>query len=417
MLRLIKKLDNFHKNIILVFLGTSLINIFNLFYQLLLAHRMSGADFAAFNSLLSIFLLISAPLATIQTGVAKYSAEFSAQNRADKARALLRGLGRKVLFPAVFTFLIFLLAASYVTDKLKIPSLNCGYILAALLALSWFMPVFSGALQGLELFNWLVSSALISGILKLGLAFIFIGLGFNICGALGAFLAANLIGIIIFIFPLRNFFSRGPVQEDINFKEFFSYLFPVAVSLFCFTALVNYDMVLVKYFFNPAEAGFYSLAQMVGKIFLFLPGAISLVMFPRSAGLNARNMDTRPALRRSLLYAAVLCIIANIVYNFFPVSVLKILTGKTFGESVILGRLFGLSMSFFSFSFILITYFLSLKDMRFIKYLILFTLLQFFAIILFHTNLLQVQLTLCINSILLFFIHLALSYKKRAIHA
>jgi len=220
MFGLIKNLDKFSKNIIFVFLGTSLVNIFNLLYQLLLAHRMSSVDFAAFNSLLSIFMLISTPLATIQIAVAKYSAEFNAQNQIEKIRVLLSGLTRKIILPAILTFSVFFLAASYLTAKLKIYSLPSGYILAALLALSWVMPVFSGALQGLELFNWLVSSALISGALKLALALVFIGLGFNIAGALGAFLAANLIGsVIIIIFPLRNFLFGGSAQEEINFKE------------------------------------------------------------------------------------------------------------------------------------------------------------------------------------------------------
>jgi O-antigen/teichoic acid export membrane protein len=373
---------------------------------------MSSVDFAAFNSLLSIFMLISTPLATLQTAVVKYVAEFKAQNQAAKIHTLLSYLARKVFWLILITFFIFYFLSSYLTDKLKIPSLSAGYILALLLALSWITPVLTGALQGLELFKWLVSSSLISGALKLILAFLFISLGFNIAGALGAFLVASFIGIIISFFPLKNLFSWQIMQEEVNFKEFFTYLFPVAISSFCFVVLVNSDMVLVKYFFSPTEAGFYSLAQMLGKIFLFLPAAISVVMFPRTTGLNAQDKDTRSTLTRSLLYACGLCLIANIIYNLFPSFFLKVLTGKVFAESVILGRLFGVSMSFFTLLYILITYFLSLKDLRFMKYLILCTLLQVLAIILFHQGLIQILLILCINSILLFFIHLALVYKR-----
>jgi O-antigen/teichoic acid export membrane protein len=259
-----------------------------------------------------------------------------------------------------------------------------------------------------------MSCAVISGALKLVLAFVFIELGFNIAGALGAFLTASSIGIIISIFALRDFLFYQIRDDSIDFRDFAYYLFPVALSSFCFIALVNFDMVLVKYFFKPFEAGFYSLAQMVGKIFLFLPAAINTVMFPRTAGLNVRNMDTRSTLARSLFYACILCIIANTIYNLSPSFILRVLTGKAFPESIILGRLFGISMSFFTLSYILITYFLSIKDLRFMKYLILFTLLPFLAIILFHGNLIRVQLTLCINSILLFLIHLGLTWSKGA---
>ncbi len=417
MIKYIKRIDTFGKNIILVFLGTSLVNLFSLLYQLLIAHRMSGVDFAGFNSLLAIFTLISAPLTTLQIAVAKYSAEFNAQNQIKKIQALLSNLIRKILPLAIITFVIFYFLCFYIMDKLKISSVSAGYILALLLASSWITPVLTGALQGLELFKWLVSLSMIGGALKLVFAFIFISLGFNIAGALSAFLIASLIGIIISFFPLKNFLSFKLIEDSINFKDFFLYLAPVGLSFFCFIALVNFDMVLVKYLFSPLQAGFYSLAQMLGKIFLFLPGAISIVMFPKAAGLKAKNMNTDSTLRRSLLYACSLCIIANLVYNLFPFFSLKILTGKAFAESVILGRLFGISMSFFALLLILITYFLSIKDMRFMKYLILFTLLQFLTIILFHRTLVQVQLILCINSVLLFLTHLVLAYKKGTVPA
>jgi O-antigen/teichoic acid export membrane protein len=169
---------------------------------------------------------------------------------------------------------------------------------------------------------------------------------------------------------------------------------------------------MVKYFFSPEEAGFYSIAQMLGKVFLFLPGAISIVMFPRTSVLNAKNKDTASTLTKSLFYGAGLCIISVFGYNLFPSFVLTVLTGKAFPLSIGLGRLFSVSMSFFALLFILIWYFLSIKDFRFIKYLVSFTLLQIFAITLFHNNLFQVQLALCVNSVLLFLIHVSLSLTK-----
>jgi hypothetical protein len=125
-------------------------------------------------------------------------------------------------------------------------------------------------------------------------------------------------------------------------------------------------------------------------------------------------MDTVSTLKRSLLYVLALCILAILFYNFFPAFVLKTLTGKVYYESVLLGRLFSVSMSSFTLLYILISYFLSIKDLRFIKYLVFFTFLQFLGIFLFHKSLIQVQLILCINAILLFLIHLAFVNFKRS---
>ena len=408
----LKNIDQFTKNIIIVFLGTSLVNVFNLIYQLLIAHKLSISDFAAFNTLLSIYSLIFSSLGTIQLAVAKYCAEFKAKNELTKAKILLSGLFRKTAVLAIVTFLIFWIPSVYIMNILKISSQSCGYILAGALALSWIVPVLMGGVQGLELFGWYASAYVTMGALKLALAFIFIALGFNIAGALGALLASSLIGIIIFYFPLRHFLFLKNTEDGTDYKEIFRYLFPVATSYFCFFSLVSFDMVLVRYFFSPQNSGLYSLAQMLGKIFLFLPAAISIVMFPRASGLKAKNMDTIFTLQKSLLYTVILCIIASLVYNLFPGFILKLLTGKVYPESVVLGRLFSISMSFFALLFILISYFLSLGDLRFIKYLFVFTLLELFAIILFHKSLIQVQLVLCANAILLFFIHLTLVFKK-----
>ncbi|MDD4895039.1 MAG: oligosaccharide flippase family protein, partial [Candidatus Omnitrophica bacterium] len=384
---------------------------------LLLAHNLSSIDFAGFSSLLAIFTLISSPLTTLQTAIAKYTAEFNAHNQAQKIQALLASLIRKTLFLGGITFIIFYFLSPYIINILKISSVSSGYILALLIAFCWITPILTGSLQGLELFKWLVSQSLISGAAKLIFAFIFIKLGFNIAGALGAFLVSGLIGIIIAIPPLKNLLSFKPIKDGIKLKEFFLFLGPVAASSFCFIALVSVDMILVKYFFKPIDAGFYSLAQILGKIFLFLPGAIAVVMFPKTAGLKARNMNTGSTLNRSLLYAFILCIIVNLGYNIFPSLTLRILTGKVFDESIMLGRLFGISMSFFALLFILINYFLSIKDLRFIKYMILSVLLESFAIILLHRTLIDVQLILCINSVLLFLACSFLAYKKRGVFA
>lgn len=409
----IRNIDVFGKNVALVFLGSSLVNLFNLLYQLLIAHRLEPADFSAFNTLISLFMIVSSPLLTIQIATAKYCSEYLAQKQQDKIKALVSRLLGKMSVAAILTFFVVYAASGQLADKLKIHSVTPIHILTLLLVTAWLSPVFLGVLQGFELFKWLTSVSVISGALKLILALIFIRLGFKIAGALDAFLVSSVIGIIISIIPIKNLLFFGTTKNDLDFKGFFFYLFPVAISSFCFMSLVNGDMVLVKYFFSNREASFYAVPQMIGKIFLFLPGAISIVMFPRTSGLNAKNMDTVSTLKRSLMYAAILCCFAGLVYNIFPVFVLRLLTGKVLDESVILGRLFGLSMTFFAFLQILISYFLSIKDTRFIKPLFLFTILQFAVIGFFHAELIQVQTVLCVNAIILFFLFLRLAHKRQ----
>jgi len=405
-------IDAFSRNIILVFFGSAAVNFFNLLFQLLIAHRLSPADFAGFNSLVFLLTLASTPLATFQTVVAKYTAEFKSRGEEQKINFLFVSLLKKNFLFAAVTFVIFYSTSFYITDKLKIPSFSSGYILAVLLALSWLIPVCVGVLQGLELFKWFNFVSVSTGGLKLIFAFIFIWFGFGISGALGALLLANIVCLAVCGFILKGLIVLKTESEEINFKEFYYYAFPVALSTFCYMLLVGYDLYQVRISFSPEQSGIYSLAQMVGKILLFLPMAISLVMLPRTSGLNAQNQDTRSTLIRGLLYAAALCAAAILTYNIFPEFILRVLTGKAFHGSVLLGRYFSVCMTFFALLLILITYFISIKDLRFIKYLVFFTLLQVLAIVFFHNTLIQVQLIMCVNSVVLFFILLAQALKK-----
>jgi len=410
--KFLKKIDVFSRNILLVFIGTSLVNVFNLLYQLLIAHSLNPAEFAAFNTLLSIFTLIAVPLGTIQIVVAKYISEFSGRNEREKIKFFISRILSICLVISGLTFFIFYFSSLPLLSKLKIPSLVSGPILAILLAVSCLAPVLQGALQGLESFKWLTSVSVASGVLKLFLAALFIWLGFSIAGALGALMISSLLVLLICLYPLRNFIFAKKITGYINYKEILFYIFPVMLTSFCFIALVNMDMILVKYYFSEQNSGIYSLAQMVGKIFLFLPAAISVVLFPRASALNAKNADTAQTLKKSLIYGALLCLSALIFYNIFPIFTLKVLTGKVNSESIILGRLFSFSMSFFTLSFILITYALSIKNFRFLKYLIASFIAQLLAIILLHQNLFGVQIILCINSVLLFLVLLRRMAKK-----
>lgn len=412
MINVIRKIDPFGKNIILVFVSTSLVNLFSLVGQLFIAHRFSPPDFAAFNALLSIVMLVSAPLSTLQTAVAKYSSEFNAHNEVDKIKALLARITKKAAGLALLTLVLFYFLTPHILEKLKISSPSCGYVLTLFIALSWICPLFLGATQGLELFKWLAFILVSSSVLKLALVIIFVMMGFGLAGALGGFMASSIVAILISIIPLRHYFTKVNYDEEINFKEILAYIFPITVSVFCFIYLVNIDMILVKYFFSSQDSGIYSLAQMVGKVFLFLPGAISIVMFPRTSGLNAQKLDTLSTLKRSLFYAAILCLLAFLTYNLFPSLILRILTGKASAECILLGRLFSFSMVFFTLTSVLITYFLSVKDLRFVKYLVLFAFFESLAVVIFHNSLFQVQQILCITAIMLFLIYLKLAFKK-----
>ncbi|MDD5431387.1 MAG: oligosaccharide flippase family protein [Candidatus Omnitrophica bacterium] len=412
MLRRFNKLDVFTRNILVVFAGTTSVNFINFLFQLLIAHKLTPENFAAFNSLVALFIIISFAFGTIQTVIAKYAAEFSAAGSLNKVKFFYSDLLKKTSVIVLVTQVITLIFFPRLFTALKINSPLTCVAFSVIFSTMWFLPVFLGFIQGFELFKEQSVVTIIGGLLKLVLGFALVSLGFNVAGAMIALLISQIICFIIFFFFLKEFLIFKADHLDINYKEMFIFSLPVLVCTFSYSILIGSDMILVKYFFSPQDSGTYSLAQMVGKVFLFLPSAITIAMFPRINKLNAQKMDTLRTLKKSIFYMSVLCGFAFVCYFMAPSFFFKILTGKVNSESILLGKLFSFSMTLYSLVMVMMCYFFSLKDFRFMKYLVMLTFLQTFGIIFFHANLLMVQFILCASSFMLFLILLLLLRKK-----
>jgi O-antigen/teichoic acid export membrane protein len=150
-------------------------------------------------------------------------------------------------------------------------------------------------------------------------------LGWGVFGALGAVAISYFVTTVLSILILRMSFDGEDEKGDpgpdwtkttgYDFSAVYSYAIPVGLTLFFFMVLTNIDLILVKHFFMPIEAGYYSIAQMVGKIVLFLPLPIVMVMFPKLASLKMENQEKKALLllRYSLISAVSLCGGATIV--------------------------------------------------------------------------------------------------------
>ncbi len=391
----LKKPDSFAKHILVVFAGSTFLNALNLIYQLLVAHTLSAIQFAAFNSLLGIYMIVGGPLGNLQTVTARFLAQATGPDATASARQIFSSIFKAAALCAALTLLLTLVFSAPLTRVLRLPSAADAAVLAIILTLGWIAPVASGALQGKELFQWYAGVAALGGILKLACAFLFLRIFPGTSAALCA-IAVSLafVGLGSFYRVRGLFLTAEPFDRTLLAKMLVFFL-PVYLSVLSFNFLSNYDMILVKARFLPQQAATYALAQMAGKIFLFLPSSIAIVLFPRVALLHSQKRQTLPALRRALLYGFCLSCAALLVYNLFPSFCLLVLTGKAPAEAILLGRLFGISMTFLALTHLLIFYLLSIHDLRFLKYLLGASAALFALLRCATADLVTVQLSLC----------------------
>ncbi len=406
-----------------MFIGIGLFNLFGLLYHLFMLRMLPPIDYGHLNALITLFMIISVPASTVQTTITKFVSTFQAKNQLYRVKSLLRHFFLLMLMIGLSLFLLISLGSSFISSFLQISSYGLILLLGASLFFTMVIPVQWGGLQGLQKFGSLALNLVMNGGSKCVLGIVFVSLGLGVSGALSAVVVSYLITVILSHFILKMSLSQEEkrVNPELNhverngtdFSKVYTYSFPVGLTLFCFMALTNIDLILVKHFFLPIEAGYYSIAQMVGKIIFIFSFPIVMVMFPKTASLKMEDQEkkARSILGHSLTIGAFLCGGATIVSLLFPSLIVQFLSGEVYLECVPLIGIFSINMSIYSLILILLYYQLSIDQRGFLYPLVLCTLIQSGLIVLFHKSLIQVLLIVGVIALCLTAINFYLTYR------
>jgi len=416
--------DEFLRNTGLMVIGVGLFNLFNLLYHFFMVRALPPVEYGHLNSLMAVFMVVSVPASTVQTTVTKFVSSFYAQKRYDLIRNLIKHFLFLTSIIGIIIFLLIFLLSKYLASFLQISHSNLLILLGILLSFAMIIPIPWGGLQGLQKFISLTINLILNGGLKFIIGVCFIILGLGVFGALSAIIISYIVTIFISLIMLKAEISKGVAfvtknKENLrkfnnsSLSEMYYYFLPIGITLLCFMMLTNIDLILVKHFFKPIEAGYYSIAQMVGKIILFLPIPVVMVMFPKINALEGQIEKKLPILNRSLYITLLFCFGAIVLVFIFPDFILKILTGKVYPECIPLVRLFSINMTIFSLILIILYYHLSTNKKGFLYPLIILALGQICAIIFFHRSLIEVLLSIGIIAFCLLIINFYLIYRRK----
>lgn len=406
--------DSIFKQSGLLFVSSVFVNVFNLIFWLYMVRKLAPQDYGVLNSVVSLMAFFSIPGSIIQPVVIRYVSKFMALKEEAEVKSLLYNFVKVVgIFLISVLIVLFAFAAKF-SVFLKIDVIYI-YIIALSLTCGSFTVITLGALHGMQKFDDVALNNVVSGFVKLVAGIVLVYFGMRAIGALLGFVLCNLTVFIFSAFQMHRHVKKMAAKMGsavLKLKEVYAYFLPVGLTTFCTFALTNVDIILVKHFFLPIEAGYYSVAQTVGRIVLFAPGMIGCVMFPKVVDSHVKNGDTWAILKKCLIAVAVLCGFATFFVFLSPAFVLKILTGKAYPDAVPLVKYFSLSMSFYALVQILMLYHLSLHRMKYIYTLTIGALLQFVCIWVFHSSLEQVLIVLMINAMALFYLGIRFSQKE-----
>src|SRR5882672_3728523 len=238
--------------------GSGLVGVTNLAYNVVTARLLGPTGFAHATAVYTILMLVSCITLSFQVVCAKYVAKnTSFEGRA----AVFASLHQRSWLAGISIGLLVFLCQRPLTSYLNLPD----PVLLSLLALgsAFYIPlgVRRGYIQGTHAFGPLAVNFMLEGLVRLGAIFVLVPLGMGVKGAVLASVLAVIVSYFVAI-PSPAIGSQRLGGISISFREGLQ-----AVVFFCGqTVINNFDIVLVKHFFPPDEAGLYAAVALVGRL-------------------------------------------------------------------------------------------------------------------------------------------------------
>ncbi len=397
----------------IIFSATIVANLLAYLFHIYMGRSLGAAEYGTLGSLLAAFYILFVPLGAISTVVRKFVSEFKARKEYGKVASLLFPGMRKLSRYAILVFIGLSVSSWLIADFLRIPSPFPVILVGLGIAFAAGVPIPRGVLRGLQKFGQLGLNISLESLIRLLLGVLLVSLGLGVNGAILAYGLGYLAAILLAMMPLRFLFHLQ--NETIDASSIYKFSLPALTMSICLAVMTNIDLIFVKHFFTSEEAGVYTVVSVLGKAIFFVSGAFTIPMFPLVSELHTKGENTRSVLKKSSTYVILFSGIIMAVYWLFPSFIVDTLYGRAYSPATPLLGAIGIAMGLMALVMLYTSYLLAIKDMRFVKVLLVSTLLEVVLLSLFHNSLLQVIYVLIFGAALtlLLLIMLGLKVNKK----
>ena len=303
-------------------IGSVLVSAINLVYNIVLARSLGAAGFGHAVSVYTLLMLLSAVTLSFQFVCAKFVAK--SDSLSSKA-AVYSALHRRSWQVGIIVGATLVLASHAIARFLNLPSPMLINLLGVGTAFYIPLGVRRGLLQGMYDFRRLSLNFILEGVVKLGATLGFLVLGFGVEGVIAAVSASVVFAYL----------SAGPSLELKTAPQagLPASLFEGIQAIVFFVGQViisNVDILLVKHFFPPADAGLYAAVAVVGRVVYMFSWSVVSSMFPVSAGAERNQPHRRSFVITPLLLVLLIALLSLLGLWLLPDVVWKGLFGAGF---------------------------------------------------------------------------------------
>jgi O-antigen/teichoic acid export membrane protein len=376
----------------IVVIGNLIANFFNLLFNTFMLGHLHPADYGILASLIAI---IGFPL-LIAAGLTPMMVRFAGTYFAKGDIPLLRGfyLKMKKMF-FIIALVIFVLYFIFIENISQFFHINNIFILSITnltIFIAFLCTVNTAFIQAKLSFTFQSIVNLVNAVAKLILGIMFVFMGYSVSGAGAAIFIAALISYSFSFIPFKFIFAKGLTTPKIETKELILYALPSAITQLGLNAFISSDILLVKHFFEPTQAGFYAGLSLVGRVIFYVSAPIGTVMFPLIIRKHSKNENYTNTFKLALLLIALPSFGLTFLYYLFPNFFIMFFTNQNEKYLTVAPLLvyFSLFTSLYSILAILATFYLAIKKTKVYIPIIGGAIIQVVLIAFFHTTFFQV---------------------------
>ena len=360
---------------------------FDYLVNVVVGRRLVPSEFFVFVTVTAIVQIMVQVTNVIRTVVAYYTAEATVLPDSQSRIGVLLGRSwhwawRWGLVAAVAFALLSPLLANFLHIDTPWPLVAAAFALLLL----FLRPVTDGTLQGIQHFFGLGTVQILQSFLRLVFAILLVWAGLEATGAVVALPLGSTIALGLAIWLLLPFF-RAQKPLEMPGPISWRYSLYTLIGLFAFAIMVNSDAIIVRRLFGDAAAEAYGPVVTLGKMNLFIPLGIGLVLFPKATQRHAAGRDSRPVLLLALGATLLPGLVLTVLYYLFPGAIVEAVFGPAYADPGNLLALVGLATTLFAGVSIWLNYALSLERRSYIFLLAGIVVLQVGMMLAYHPQL------------------------------
>ena len=387
----------------IVFIGSNAANLFHFLFNFFMVRNLTPASFGDISALISLIALSTTPASATVPMIINFAARFYAKNEMAHIRGLFFKLSKVLYSIGIGIFICFIIFSSWIGAFFNIHSPVLLYITGFIVFIGYISTTHSGLLQAKLAFTFISVTNLIGSVIKVFLGIFLVFLGFGAIGAMIAYALTSAISYFISFIQLPFIFDKKIKSEPISFMKLLSYGGPAAIAMYTLTSFVTTDILLVKHFFNPQQAGIYAVISLAGKVIFFFTAPIATVLFPLVAQKHEKKENYTNILFLAILFILIPSLGLTACYYIFPEFILLLFNQQKYSNVMTpyLG-FFGVFMTLYSLIFVLTNFFLSIGKTKIYIPLVIGALLQVGLLWIFHDSFFQIiSISIAIIALLL----------------